>query len=333
VFFPFILTDGQEIWAILLIILVGSVPGTVLLIAFNALFADLIPLRERGRVVGRRNALLAISLTLSTLVCGFILDKVAFPYNYQLVFALGGVTALMSSFSLTRLRRPGVLPARQNRPILDFARVGALMHAPSAAVATGFRFLTRGGGKPLLRLDLLRTPFGPFMLSYLVFYACQYVGIPLYPVFMVRDLALTDSQISIGFVFFYMTMFLGSLQINWMSKRWGYKRILVTGALLFGFYPLLMALSQGPTLYWVTSLIGGLIWALISAGLTSRLMERVPEAERPAGMALHNLVMNTGTLTGSLTGPLVADSIGMQPALFFSALVRFVAGFVLLRWG
>jgi hypothetical protein len=75
--------------------------------------------------------------------------------------------------------------------------------------------------------------------------------------------------------------------------------VLAAGALLFGHYPLLLGLAQDATLYWVASVGGGLVWALLSGGLINRLMERVPEDDRPAHMTLHNLVLNLGILAGS----------------------------------
>jgi predicted MFS family arabinose efflux permease len=92
-------------------------------------------------------------------------------------------------------------------------------------------------------------------------------------------------------------------------------------------------MAKDATLYYVASILGGFVWALVSAGLINRLMERVPENERPPGMALHNLVMNTGMLSGSLAGPLLGNLMGLQNGLFVSGLLRLAAGFVLLRWG
>jgi MFS family permease len=333
IFLPWFLSEDQQIWVILLIVLIGSVPGTVLMIGFNAMLADLVPVSLRGTVIGRRNALLAISLTVSTLVCGYILDRVAFPLNYQIVFLLGGISAVMSTYQITRLRYPDRTPERVNQPLGEMMRPGMKVASIASLFASGLRFLRRGGARRLLPLDLLRTPFGSFMLAYLVFYFAQYVGIPLYPPYMVRDLGLKDSQISLGFVFFYLTMFLGSLQIHRISRRWGHRGVLVAGGMLFSLYPFLFYLAKDASLYYLASILGGFVWALVSAGLLNRLMERVPEDERPQGMALHNLVMNTGILSGSLTGPLVGNLMGLQPALFVSGLLRLAAGFVLLRWG
>lgn len=333
IFLPWLFTDAQETWIIILITLVGSIPGTVLMIGFNAVLADLVPISLRAQVVGRRNALLAVSLTVSTFLSGYLLDELAFPINYQVVFALGAVGAMGSTYTLTRLRKTGETQERINRPLGEIASPGAAVIPPTAARSGGLRFLTRRQGNPLLQLNLLRTPFGVFMAAYLSFYFAQYLGIPIYPIFMVNELQLTDSQISFGFALFYLTMFLGSLQVGWITRRWGDRFGLVLGALLFSSYPLLFWLAQGPELYYVASLIGGVVYALVSSGLISRLMVRVPEAQRSAGMALHNLTMNSGTLAGSLAGPLIAETAGLRPALLLTTIARFLAGLILYRWG
>jgi predicted MFS family arabinose efflux permease len=72
---------------------------------------------------------------------------------------------------------------------------------------------------------------------------------------------------------------------------------------------------------------------LASGGLVNRLMERVPEDDRPAHMALHNLVLNLAILVGSLAGPLLGDWLGLRTALLLSAGLRVLAALLLARWG
>ena len=86
-------------------------------------------------------------------------------------------------------------------------------------------------------------------------------------------------------------------------------------------------------LYWVASLIGGGVWAITSAGLMNRLMEVVPEGERPAYMALHNLALNLGILLGSLSGPVLGEWISLQQVVLIGAGLRFLAGVLLAIWG
>jgi MFS family permease len=329
---PLLFDQPQQIWMIILISLAMSVPGTILAIAFNAMFADVIPADMRGEVVGRRNALVAISLTVTSLLCGLLLNLVVFPLNYQIVFAIGASGAMLSTYYLGRLKSFPVLPHRVSRPLQDFARPGMLRFVDAVRHPVGLRFLTRAGHKRLLRLDMIRGPFGSFLFSYFLFYTFQFLSVPLFPIFFVRELRLSDGTISLGSALFHLAMLLASLRLQRLSARFGHRDILVYSALFYSVYPLLNAMAQGANLFLVASFLGGGVWAITNGGLVNRLMERVPENERPAHMALHNLALNMGILSGSLLGPVLGDWLGLRSAMLTSAGLRFLAGFLLSVW-
>jgi len=294
-----------------LIILLMSVPGALLMISFNAMFVQVVPPDQRAQVVGWRNALLAISVTATSLLCGRLLDWIAFPANYQIVFGLGALGAALSTWHLGRIRASKVPSQPDRRPLRE----------------------TRSSGKPLLRFDLLRGPFGSLLAVYLLFYAVQYIPVPIFPLAYVRELRLSDGAISLGNALFYVAMFLVSLRLGRTSGRWGHRRVLMLGVLLYGLHPLLVGLAQDATLFWVALAAGGGAWALAGAGLTNRLMERVPPDDLPAHMALHNIVLNLGILCGSFAGPLLGNEFGLRPTLLLSAGLWFVSGILLGRWG
>jgi MFS family permease len=303
---PWLLPAGGQVWALQLIILLISVPGTLLAIAFNAMFAEIVPSEWRGQVVGRRNALLALSITGTSLLCGQLLDRIAFPLNYQVVFCLGVVGAALSSYHLDRLRavpsfRPP--PARTEK------------------------------AKPLLRLDLLKGPFGSLLAAYLLFYTFQHVPLPLFPLAWVRELHLSDGAISLGNALFYVSMLLASTRVGQASARWGHHRVLILGALTYCVYPLFTGLARDAGLFWVASVTGGFAWAFASAGLINRLMERVPPDDLPAHMALHNLALNLGILGGSLVGPVLGNWLGLRQALLIAAGLRVLSSVLLGLWG
>jgi len=77
----------------------------------------------------------------------------------------------------------------------------------------------------------------------------------------------------------------------------------------------LIGLAADQWLFYLASLIGGAIWALTNGGLLTRLMERIPEDDRPAHMAFHNLVLSSGILIGSLVGPYIADVLGLRETI------------------
>lgn len=331
---PWLFAPQQEIWVIILITLCMSIPATVLAVSFNAMFADVVPAQYRGQVVARRNALLALSLSGTSLVCGQLLDRLPFPVNYQIVFMLGATGALFSSLALGRIRASGAAePTRLEAPAGDQANPPAARRVSGARTFTRLRTLARSGGSRLLRLDLLRGSFGKFLAAYFLFYTFQYVPLPLFPLFNVRVLGLTDGEISLGAAVFHLVNMLISLGLSTSRIRLSYRGQLALGGILFSFYPLLLYLAQDARLYWAASLTGGLVWALLNAGLVNRLMERAPESDRPAHMTLHNLALNLGILIGSLVGPLLLGWFDLRTSLLISFGLRLLAGVFLAVWG
>jgi MFS family permease len=334
IFLPGLLTPAFQLNSLVFLIAVMSVPGAFLAIAFNAMFADVIPPESRGEVVGRRNAILAISIVISTLVCGQLLDRLPDPINYRVVFAIGSVGAMASTYHLWRLRpAKDQTPVRIGKPLMDFARPGSMRFLDVFRAPIGLRFLTRGSGKPLIRKEVLLGSYGTFMLSCLIFYAAQYIPIPLFPIFSVRDLNLSDGQISLGTSLFYVSMLLMSLQIRWLSARLGHRKVLLIGSLCYGIYPLVLSFASDVRLYLVASLLSGANWALLNAGLVNRLMERASANERPVYMALHNMVLNFGILAGSLIGPGLVAVLDLRQAIFLSAGLRLLGGLFFVLWG
>jgi MFS family permease len=333
---PWLLVAGGQMWAVIVITLVMAIPGTVLAISFNSLFASVVPPEWRADIVGRRNAAAAIATMLTTLIAGYLLDHIAFPFNYGVVFAIGAAGAAFSSYHVGRLSYPAASPAIRDTGGGPARRARSARRWLRLALGTFMAQIRRirpGRGGSGLRVDLLRGPFGPFMFAYLAFYIFQYTGLPIFPQQMVRGLNLTDGQISLGTSLFYLAMLIVSLNLSWISARFGHRRVLAGGALVFSIYPLLLSVAAGPTLYYVDSLLGGGVWAMLSAGLINRLMERVPDDDRSPYMAIHNLALNLGILGGSLAASGLVAGLGLNGSLLATAGLRFLAGLLLWIWG
>lgn len=305
-----------QIWGLIWTSLIMSIAGTVLAISFNAMFAEVLPPEWRAHAVGRRNILLAVSITLTTIVSGQILDLVTFPHNYQIVFLLGAAGAMLSSYHLGRIRKQDPL-----KEALNLVKTN-----PGEGT---FRVKSRA----MMRWDLLKGPFGIFMFSYMAFYTFQYFPIPLFPIAYVDKLHMTDGMIGVGNAIFYGAMMLASFRLRVFSTRFGHRGVLLISAALFPIFPLFLGLAKGPFLYYLACLVGGATYAMLSGAIINRLMERVPADDRPAHMTLHNLALNLGILGGSLLGPVSADLIGLQSALYLSAGLRLLAAGFFFLWG
>src|SRR5688572_8040860 len=97
---PWLFNAPVQVWAIIIITFLMAIPLTPMGIGFNALFAEAVPNDYRAHVAGIRNVVLSIAFVATSLISGYILDHVAFPVGYQIVFGIGFFGAAMSSLHL-----------------------------------------------------------------------------------------------------------------------------------------------------------------------------------------------------------------------------------------
>ena len=334
---PWLFLPQGQLWAFVLVTLLMTIPGTSLSVGFNALFAEAVPTEWRGHVTGIRNAVLSVAFIAATLVSGQILARVAFPLNYQIVFAIGLLGAAMSSLHVAFVRPVGAPPEAPSHwsNLGDLASPGRMRGAVSGLrTSVGLRFLvSRARVRNLLRFEILKGPFAVVLFGLFAFHLAQYLAIPLFPLVWVNDLNFSDSLISVGQALFYVAVFIGSTQLSRLVKRFGNQRVTAMGVLLLALYPLISAVMRGPFLYMVVSFLGGAAWSLVGGGIANYVLDHTPPDDRPAHLAWYNLALNGAILLGSLGGPLLAEWVGITAALFIAAAARALSGVYIWRRG
>jgi len=321
---PNLFMPQGQIWALIGLTLLMAFPGTALSVSFNALFADAVPLEWRSYVAGVRNAVFAITYMISSLLCGFLLDTLSFPTGYQVVFALGFLGSLLSTIHLGFVH-----PTKPKPTPANTMTGGFLTHSarPARVQRRRLHLSTR------LQSDVLAGDFAKVLALLFAFHLTQYIAIPIYPLYTVGVLQLTDQELSIGMALFYIAFFIGAIQLDRLTQKSSNCRVTAVGALLMSSYPFLLSMSQGLGLYLVTSTIGGFAWSLAGGALNNYLLEYVPTEKRAAGLAWYNLALNTAILLGSLLGSLSTDIFGLTTALILFAISRFLSAVIILRWG
>lgn len=311
---PSLLPGTYQIWTIILLTFAMNIPGTILAVSFNVMFANSVPIDKRWRVVGIRNAVFAIVTVITTLICGQILNVVVFPVGYQLVFTIGSIGAILSTYHLWRLRL--------NEPQTDH-----VTRTPKTDI------LLKKFPSTFFRLNALTGSYPKVLGMLFGFHLFQYLAIPIFPIFQVNILNLSDSLLGLGNGLFYITVFLGSTQLARLSSKHGNQRVTGLGAILLALYPAILALGQSGTTYLIASVVGGLAWAWVGGALFNYMLENAPEKDRSGSMAWYHLVLNAAILMGSLGGPVIANLTGIQPALLLFALGRLIIGLVIFIWG
>lgn len=334
---PILLPPPMQVWALIGLTLIMSVPGAALAIGFNTLFAEAVPPAWRGHVAGIRNALLAVASIVSALACGRILTTMPFPLGYQVVFGIGAVAALMSSFHLWFVRplekKLSSSPAQGiGKPLNEHGQPKRNRHNRLGAQV---RESLRTFVSDLLRIEILREPFARVLVALFVFHIAQFVAVPVAPVFMVKILHLQDQQIGVATAAFWLSAFVSSTQLANLCRVKGHQAVTGIGAMLMAFYPglLVFGVSLGMAAVLAASCLGGIGYAWMSGAFLNYILERAPQHDRPPYLAWYNVVFNAAILTGSLLGPFTATSLGFIPALALFAVARVAAGLFIIKGG
>ena len=318
VFLPMLPSEAGQIWAIIALTFIMAIPLTPLSVGFNALFAEFVPVEYRAQVAGIRNIMLSVTFMASSLMSGFILEQMTFPLGYQIVFAIGAVGAAMSSYHLFFIR-----PLKtDSAPALAQSSPGPILLRPYARnLATA------------LRLDIWKTGFSKVLIVLFGFHLSQYIVLPIFPLYNVRVLDLSDNELGIGTALFYLTVLLGSTQLRKISHGIGNKKLTGWSVSALAIYPLLLAFSTTVWHFYGLSLVGGLTFAMVSGSYANYMLENIPAHDRPSHLAWYSVILNAAVLIGSLAGPVISDGIGLMAALLLFAALRFLAGLAILKWG
>ncbi|HEY9077103.1 MAG TPA: MFS transporter [Anaerolineaceae bacterium] len=313
---PFALLFSNEIqrYLIMGMIILMSVPGTILVVGFNPLFGEHIPNEWRGYVAGLRNAAFAIVSMGTTLISGQILNRFPFTTGYLIIFALGFLGAMMSSFYLLRISRlknvetSNVVKSENNQE--EVKKLPGILH-----------------------WEAITTHFKTVLILIFFFHLFQYLPIPLFPPFLVRHLFLTDSTISLGMTLFSLGNFLGSTQLAWLTGKFGNKFLVGFGLICMSTYPAMFALAHEQILYLVASITGGVAWSMAGGALFNYLLEGIPPQKRPGYFGWYNMVANLAILLGSTLGPAIGSVLDIRLAFWIFAMLRLIGGAAILRWG
>ncbi|HLO29944.1 MAG TPA: MFS transporter [Anaerolineales bacterium] len=320
IFLPWLSSAQGQISTIILITFLMAIPLTPVGVGINALFAEAVPTEYRAHVAGIRNVMLSITFMLTSLLSGYILDKVRFPAGYQIVFAIGTLGAAMSTFHLYFVK-----------PLIADSRESLSKQQPH--IHSGQKALSPQNIISTLRTDIWKTPFRSVLLALFAFHFTQYLAFPIFPLFNVHVLQLNDDNIGIGTALFYLTVLIGSTQIRKLATRFGNKNLTGWSVAGLALYPLLLSISRTAPHFYLVSLIGGLDFAFVSGSYANYMLEHIPAHDRPSHLAWYTIILNAAVLIGSLAGPGIADLLGLFGALILFGFLRFLAGIFILKWG
>ena len=316
---PQFLPVNRQYSAILLLICIITVPSTVLNISFTQFFMDAVPSEWRGAVIGGRGAIGAIVSLTATLLCGQILTHLRNPLNYQVVFALGFIGAIMTVYQMIHIHK--VDPGPGEALLLDPSTVAS----GQPALAQKSRFFPRIEGQGRIYLRVIGLLFLLTLFSN--------AAAPLVPNLLVQRLKLSDEWISFGASTNTLVVLLVSLFIARITRRTGNRRATSASIGLHSTSNIILSLAQGPAFYLVSAVIAGVAGGVSNVAQNNYFIEHIPSTEKPGWISINVLLGSIGLLLGALGGPLMASGVGTPAAMILFGGLELGVGVVILKWG
>jgi len=286
------------IWAL------ATIPETLLSTLFSMVMNSVAGPKGRYELMSRRWSVLGIINAVSILVIGQILERVTFPFNYQLAFIIFSLGGFFSYQAASKIEIPENI---QTSPVTGIP----LRKRFSAYLQTVIK------EKPFLRFALKRfvTIMGITMIS------------PLLPLYYVRQIHTPDGwiaafsmvQTTITFLayFFWMNQF----------RRRGARYVLLATTLGSCLFPLFVSITP---FYWIIALLAGMA-GTFEAGRSlvffDELMKTIPSEQSASFISVAQTIQFLATMVAPFISTVIANSIGIVYALMIAAGVQF-AGFI-----
>ncbi|MEA3502418.1 MAG: MFS transporter [Actinomycetota bacterium] len=301
---------------LVLILLVGlfaafSLAGGVGSVVYADVFAKAIPTQRRGRFIGWKQ-LIGYTLAIGAgWVVAWILsdpDRIPYPTNYALIFALAAVFLLIALAGIAIVREPPSTHQRQTESLAASVRRAAHL----TVVNKNFRRLLTARG--LTAVLLLSAPF-------FVLFALNDVGVDQAAVGLYLAAQMTGAALS-------------NLLWGWLGDRFGNRTVIIGTSVAGLGAPLtaLAALVAGPFPLYVTFFLVGATLSGLRLGYANIILEMAPDHLRAtcvallgtllAPLALLPLVIGIVVTWIPLAFVLAVDAVAMAGAVVASILLR-----------
>ena len=301
----FVLSKEYAVIATLAIWAFATLPQTALAVAFSVVMNAVAGPEGRYALLSRRWAIFGLTSVVMTFFVTRTIDLVEFPRNYEMMFLGLSAGGLISYYFSNQIKLP-----LQTPPVL----------APSSSAFDSARNY----------FSLIRSApaFTSFATKKFVYYSAIALSAPIMPLFLVREVKATDSQI--GTITMAMTVVMLAGYFIWprASRKYGGRFVLLATTFGMIFYPALTAATPQVPLIIVYAAIAGLFQSGLDLVFFDELMKTVPSEYSATFVSLAQSMQYLAAIVAPLVGTWLADSIGLGGALWVSAGLRLV-GFVL----
>ncbi len=290
---------GLLVALILVSVVLATVAAGCLIPAFFDIMASTIPENRRGTLFAMRSVLSYLLGIAGGFLVRFILDRVPYPGNYSLLYAIASVIlfAGMIAFSFIRESVATELPAPRPR-----VSVGSLSRV-----------------RPLLRAN-------PGFRAYIIaraFLILAFAGTSFFPVYLVERFGLPDSVSGMFAIITATTFVVVNPVFGWVGNRIGYKGIFLASYASLA-AAAVVGLFAAPAPWAYVLIVCAAISQSVNLVSWNMTIEFAPPGEVPSYIGVSGFCMGVVAPFAILSG-VVVQAFGFA-GLFAMTLTAAVAG-------
>jgi MFS family permease len=261
--------------------------------AWQSMIGKIIPSENRSTFFGAQSSAANLLASLSAILAGLILQRLASPLDFSLTFLLAFLAMAVSYIFLAFTREP----AYPTRPIQQ----------PTAFWK---------GLREILNCDInFRWFLAVRMISQLAI-----IGYAFYTVYVVNDLGMSALSVGVLTSVLLATQIIANPFMGWISDHWSHRGMMISGVIASIFSAVIA--WQAPTAAWffpVMVLAGISNVALWTIGI-AMIQEFGEEHQRPAYIGLANTLIAPFTILAPFLGGWLAELSGYPATFLVSAI-------------
>lgn len=300
--FPFFVQQPQ-VAIVLIVVLEGvrSFAGNLANPAWTALVADLVPESLRGRYFGGRNFAMGVAALFVAPVAGRLISTgnaygTSEVLGYQIVFFLGFVFGMVSTYLFYRIGEP-----------------------PSLAAATPEQ------QKVSLRQLTSSSPgYAGLVISAFIWNMGLQVAAPFFNVYLVSELDASATVVGVLAAVAAFAALFGQRYFGGAIDSRGSFWVMRFCGFIIPFAPLAWGLVTASWQVVPINIVSGFLWAGYNLANFNILLEMTPDLHRARAVALYQTAVFSSAVVGPLLGGYLADAISFQVVFVLSGVTRMV---------
>lgn len=273
-----------------------SIASALLQTSWMAVVSRMIPPVRRATVNGTRWAIVSVVTAVATATFGYILDKLPFPLNYQIVFTISFLGGVAGMYFFGKIRIPDNVP---------------VVRTKSKGVSLGQRLRAY--------IQMMNVPaFVRYEIAASVFRFGLSLPMALYSIYWIRRLGASDLWIGWQATAGKVALIIGYIVWGrWISRQGRYLPLLICVAML-GLYPVLTGLVTDQKWLPLVAIVQGLFITGANISFFDTLLAVAPSEGQPNFVALNTMLASLMAFVAPLVGSSLSGWVSI-PIVFFIA--------------